>query len=146
VSIDLIEDHRELLQLSEALLTSLRRSPPATGEEIAQMRANLGKRAAQHLLAEDSQIVRPLFATGRIHELPDAEAAITTMRQSRARYSNHVGQWTPQAIEADRPGYLDALIEIVRALRELFAIEEKDLYWPAARLLLEDATKPRPNS
>lgn len=132
---DLIEDHRAILALSEELLTLARREPRPSAEELTQMRSKLGTRAAQHLRDEEEMIIRPLLASGRIDELPAAKAAIAAIRESRAHYSNHVGKWNPAAIKADWDGYVAALVAMIDYLKPVLVHEERDLYWPALRLL-----------
>ncbi len=114
---DLFEDHRVIIALAEELLAAARREPPAGADELAQLRSRLGTRAAQHLRDEDAMIVRPLFASGRIDELPGAQEAIAVIREARAHYSSHVGQWTPAAVQADREGYTEALVGMIDDLK-----------------------------
>ena len=139
---DLFDDHRAIVALSEELLALVRRTPRATVEEVTQARARLGTRAAQHLRDEDALIVRPLLASGRIDEIPGAMEVIAAIRESRAHYSNHVGRWTLAAVQADWDGYGEALVGMIDYLRRVLLREERELYWPALRLL--NGTTPAP--
>ena len=132
---DLFDDHRVIVATSEELLALVRRTPPPGLAELTEVRSRLGTRAAQHLRDEDAMIVRPLLASGRVDELPGAMDAIAAIREARAHYSNHVGKWTLAAIQADLPGYAEALVGMIDYLKRVVAAEERDLYWPALRLL-----------
>jgi len=136
---DLFEDHRAMTAIAEELLELVRQTPRPRLEALTQLRIQLGARAAQHLRDEDAMIIRPLFASGRIDELPGAQEAIVAIRESRAHYSNHVGKWTLSAIQADWDGYAEALVTMIDYLKRLLIREEKDLYWPALHLLQQDA-------
>ncbi len=138
---DLFEDHRAILALAEALLAAARRVPRLSADELAPYRSRLGTRAAQHLREEDALIVRPLLGSGRADELPAAQAAIIAIREARARYSSHVGRWTPAAIQANREGYIEAVTDMIDALKPLLIQEERDLYMPVVRLLREEAAR-----
>lgn len=138
---DLFEDHRALAAIAGELLDLVRQTPRPKLEAVAQLRVKLGARAAQHLRDEDALIIRPLFASGRIDELPGAQEAIVAIRESRAHYSNHVGKWTIAAIQADWDGYANALAEMIDYLNLLLTREENDLYRPALRLLEQDAQR-----
>ena len=139
---DLFEDHRAIAAIAEELLEMVRRTPRPGIDTVAQRRTRLGARAAQHLRDEDSMIIRPLFASGRIDELPGAQEAIAAIRESRAHYSNHVGRWTIPAIQADWDGYAQALVGMIDYLKRVLAREEHDLYWPALRLLQQETPPP----
>jgi hypothetical protein len=137
---DLFEDHRVIVAISEELFALVRRTPAPTLAELTEVRSRLGIRAAQHLRDEDAIIVRPLLASGRADELPGAMEAIAAIREARARYSNHVGKWTLAAIHADLPGYAEDLVGMIDYLKRVVAMEERDLYWPALRLLNAQTT------
>jgi hypothetical protein len=135
---DLFDDHRALTAIADELLELVRQTPRPGLGALTQLRAQLGSRAAQHLRNEDATIIRPLFASGRINELPNAQEAIAAIRESRAQYSNHVGKWTLAAIQADWDGYARALTDMIDYLNRLIELEERDLYWPALHLLGQD--------
>jgi len=135
---DLFDDHRAITAIAEELLELVRQTPRPSLAALTEVRTRLGSRAAQHLRDEDAMIIRPLFASGRIEEIPKAQATIAAIRESRAHYSNHVGKWTLASIQADWEGYADALVEMIRYLKALLEHEERDLYWPALRLLGQD--------
>lgn len=135
---DLFDDHRTLTAIADELLELVHQTPRPGLEALTQLRAQLGSRAAQHLRSEDAMIIRPLFASGRIDELPNAQEAIAAIRESRAQYSNHVGKWTLAAIQADWDGYAQALTSMIDYLNRLIEREERDLYWPALHLLGQD--------
>ena len=132
---DLFEEHRVLIATSEALLAVVRRVPRAPLDEIAQLRVRLASLALAHLRGEDDVIIKPLVESGRVHEIPEAAALIAEIRAGHGRYSNHVRQWTLQAVELDREGYAEALVEMIDYLRKLIAREENLLYWPALKLI-----------
>ncbi len=135
MKIDLFQEHREIIAAAEDLLGTLRRVPRAPLEEITQRRVRLGNLAAAHLRSEDEVIMRPLHASGRIDELPGAQAMFTEIRAGHSVYSAHVRKWTLAAIEQDRRGYADAVVGMIAYLRDMTAREENILYWPALRLL-----------
>ncbi len=141
---DLYEDHRAILALADELLAAAQRVPPLSADELTPYRSRLGARAAQHLREEDAQIVRPLLGSGRADELPGAQAVIIAIREARARYSNHVGRWTPAAIQANREGYIEAVADLIEELRPRLVQEERDLYTPVLRLLREEAARSGP--
>jgi hypothetical protein len=135
---DLFEDHRAITAIADELLELVRQTPHPSLEALTQLRIQLGTRAARHLRDEDAVIIRPLFASGRIDELPNAQEAIVAIRESRAHYSNHVGKWTVAAIQADWEGYAEALVGMIDYLKRLIEREERDLYWPTLHLLGQD--------
>ena len=136
---DLFEDHRAIAAIADELLALTRQDPRPSLAALTEVRTRLGSRAAQHLRDEDSMIIRPLLASGRIDEIPGAQEAIVAIRESRAHYSNHVGRWTLAAIQADWDGYAAALVEMIDYLKRLIAHEERALYWPALKLLQAQA-------
>ncbi|MBO9581222.1 MAG: hypothetical protein J7498_10060 [Sphingobium sp.] len=138
---DLFDDHRAIVAIAEDLLQLVRQTPRPGPAVLAEVRTRLGSRTAQHLRDEDAMIIRPLFGSGRIDELPKAQAAIAAIREARAHYSNHVGKWTLASIQSDWDGYADALVEMIRHLKQLIDHEERDLYWPALRLLGQDTQR-----
>lgn len=142
MTVDLFDDHRVIVAISEELLALVRRTPPPTLAELTEVRSRLGARASQHLRDEDAMIVRPLLASGRVGELHGAMEAIAAIREGRAHYSNHVGRWTLAAIQADLAGYAEALVGMIDYLKRMLVAEERDLYWPALRLLNAQAVSP----
>lgn len=138
MSADLFEDHRAIAAIADELLELARQDPRPSLAALTEVRTRLGSRAAQHLRDEDAMIIRPLFASGRIEEIPGAQDVIVAIRESRAHYSNHVGQWTLAAIQADWEGYADSLVSMIDYLRKLIEHEERALYWPALHLLGQD--------
>lgn len=141
MSADLFEDHRVIAAIAEELLDLTRQNPRPNLAALTEVRTRLGSRAARHLRDEDAMIIRPLFASGRIQEIPGAEEAIVAIRESRAHYSNHVGQWTLAAIQADWDGYANALVSMIDYLKKLIELEERALYWPALHLLEGEAAR-----
>lgn len=135
MSADLFEDHRIIVTLAEELLAAVRSNPRPSAKQLTDIRTRIGARAAQHLRDEDSVIIRPLFASGRVNELPGAQETIVAIREARAKYSNHVGKWTLSAIQADWEGYAAELEDMIGRLKAMIAQEERELYWPALRLL-----------
>jgi hypothetical protein len=135
----LFEQHRQLIAMAEELLTLVRREPCVSIEEIALARARLGRLGIAHLQAEDELIVQPLLTSGRACELPDAEAIIEDIRETRRISAEYAGRWTMAAVEADRDGYAAALDEMVAFIREVTAREEEQLYRPVIALLRHDA-------
>lgn len=135
MSADLFEDHRTIVALSEELLALARSTPRPGAEALTALRTRLGMYAARHLRDEDSMIIRPLLASGRIDELPRAREALAAIRESRARYSNHVGKWSVAAVLADWDGYAADLVGMIDYLKQVLDQEERDLYWPALHLL-----------
>ncbi len=135
---DLFEDHRKIVAAADELLALLRRNPNLPLEELVAMRARLGGLSMSHLRAEEEQIVAPLKASGQLDDIPGAAAVLAAIRDGRSTYSNHIRKWTPQAIEQDRAGYVEALIALIGMVKVVIAREETDLYWPALRLLAPD--------
>ena len=136
---DLFEDHRKIAAAADALLALLRRNSDLPLEELGPMRVRLGSLTLAHLRAEEERIIAPLQASGQLDAVPAAAAILTEIRNGRGTYSDHIRKWTPQAIAQDRAGYIEAVTELIRRLKDLIAREESDLYWPALRLLAPDA-------
>lgn len=136
---ELFDEHRMLVALAEQLLAVVRRSPRAPLDEIAQLRVRVANLARAHLRGEDEVIIKPLIESGKVDQLPDAAALIAEIRVGHGIYSDHVRKWTLQAIELDRAGYADALVEMIDFVRKMITREENLLYWPALRAL---AAKP----
>jgi len=132
---DLFKEHRTLVAAAEELLALVRQTPPVPIEDIAQLRVRIANLALAHLRAEDEVIIRPLLASGRSHELPEASTLIAEIRSGHSVYSNHVRTWTLQAVELDREGYAEAMVDMTDYLRRMIAREENLLYWPALKLL-----------
>jgi hypothetical protein len=89
-------------------------------------------------LFEDHRVIvataEELLAAARRRRPP---AGPEELSEIRARYSDHVRKWTPRAVQADREGYAQALVDMLACLKPVIAQEERDLYWPALRLLRE---------
>jgi hypothetical protein len=134
----LFEQHRQLIAMAEELLTLVRREPRASIEDIALMRARLGRLGVAHLRAEDELILQPLLTSGRACELPEAEAIIEEFRETRRISAEYASRWTMAAVEADREGYAAALHDMVAFIREITVREEEQLYRPVIALLRRD--------
>ncbi len=137
---DLFEDHRAIIAAADDLLAVLREVPRRRMDEIGQMRVRLGSLTMAHLRAEEELLLRPLIASGRINEIPQADAVLADIREGRTVYSDHIRKWTPQAIDADFTGYVAAVTDLVERTNMLARREETDLYRPAYDLL---ASAPR---
>jgi len=140
MSADLFEQHRHLIALTEELRTLVCRRPYVSIEEIAQLRAHLGKTGVAHLRAEDELIMRPLLASGRADEVPEAMAVIGEIRAAMSYYGQHANRWTMAAVDADRDGYAEALGQLIDFMRNAMAREETELYAPVLALLRSNAT------
>jgi hypothetical protein len=135
---DLFEEHRVIVEEADAFLALVQRVPPASIEEINRHRARLGSLTMTHVRTEEDMIIQPLLASGRLEELTGAVALLAEMREGRRAYSDQIRNWTPQAIEANRDDYMDAVQLIVENLKARIVREEALLYWPALKLLASD--------
>lgn len=135
MSADLFEGHRQLIALTEELLALVRRVPAVRLEVIAELRAHLGRHAVAHLRLEDEQIMKPLLASGRADEIPDACLIIAEIRIGNRYYSDYSDHWTMQAVERDRVRYAEALAAMVDHLHDSTERKERLLYRPVLKLL-----------
>lgn len=134
---DLIDQHHQMIELTEALIALLRRRPCAGAEEITQLRARLCMVGIAHLLTEDERIMKPLAASGRAAELPGLPEIIEEIRDSRRVSADHVARWPMEAIIADPEGYADALDGMRDLILTLRARKEAALYTPVLAMLRE---------
>lgn len=139
---DLFEEHRVIVAEADAFLALVQRVPHVSIEEINRHRARLGSLTMTHVHTEEDVIIQPLLASDRLGELTGAVALLAEMREGRRAYSDQIRKWTPQAIEANRNAYADAVEEIVEALKARIVREEALLYRPALKLL--DSALPLP--
>jgi len=135
----LFREHREIIEAAEKLRDMVDRTPRPPMDVVSQLRARIGSLTLNHLRSEATLIVSPLLASGRIGELPEGRQVLSEIHELRATYSNHIRDWTPQAIVRDWPGYTIAVAQVTERLRSMFAREEEHLHLPAIKLLYPEA-------
>ena len=140
---DLFEEHHVIVAEADAFLALVRRTPHASIEDINRHRARLGGLIMTHVRTEEDMIIQPLLASRRLDELTGVIALLGEMREGRGAYSDQIRKWTPQAIEANRDAYADAVKQIIESLKARIIREEAILYRPALKLLGSDIAIPR---
>ncbi len=139
----LLNDHHAIIVAANKLLALLRRQPRPAMDEVSQLRAHIGALMLRHMRNEETLVIGPLLASGRIGDLPGGAGVLAEMRELNALYSRHIGDWTLQAIKADWSGYVDAVSHVTGRMQVMFAHEEKYLHEPVLQLLsLTAATSP----
>jgi hypothetical protein len=76
-------------------------------------RTQIAKQACTHLMS-----VMPIDQTEPLRQLRQSEIEHSQM------ISDHIGRWTPNAVQADWRGYCDATQKVVARVRELVSIEQ----------------------
>lgn len=132
-------EHREIIEMAETLLTLVSGTSRPSIDEVSQLRARIGTLTLSHMLGEETLVIGPLLASGRIDELPEGRRVLAENREIRAVYSNHIRDWTPQAVAGDWAGYTKALADLIALLKITLAREEQYLHLPAIKLLYPDA-------
>lgn len=135
----LFEEHRITLASADAFLLALR-EPQRQPARIHQLRATLGHQMMRHRATEEELVYGPFRAIRGFEQLPDVLGHIQHIQQQWLAYSEHVRQWTPQAIEADWDGYAAGVEHRVDVLRRLTPYEEREVYTPILRFLGQQAS------
>jgi hypothetical protein len=130
----LYDEHHQLLSTADAYLAALRQPAPSAGE-IPRLRAQLGTILMRHRTAEETLLLGPFLAAGGYDALPAVLGHVQTIRDEWLAYSEHVRSWTPQMIEADRPGYIAAVAERVKVLHAFAEYEEREVHDPIISFL-----------
>jgi len=135
----LLNDHRAIIRAANELIALLRREPRPPMEAVSQLRAQIGALVLRHMRNEERLVIGPLLTSGRLDDLPGGADVLAEVRELNALYSRHIGQWTPQAINADWSGYVNAVTHVTGRMQALFAHEEAHLHQPALQLLARTA-------
>ena len=104
------EQHAAILSCCDDLLAALRVIP--TGD-VGQIRMRLAALLHANLVTEEAQIIGPLRRLAiadrpRLFTELSSEAA-----NSRIRYSEHVGHWSPNVIAGNKVAYFQDAAELV---------------------------------
>jgi len=129
----LLKEHEDLLVASQALIDELNRSNSYARSEVGKMRARVAILLKEHLTSEHELLLSKLTPELR-SQIPGYERVIQSTQDLRFAYSAHTGKWTSASASADWVGYRQATIELVSQLKRHAALEEQQLYKPAASL------------
>lgn len=113
-----------------SLLSSVRRTPRISMQELSRLRNRLASLIRAHRRTEEERIFGPLFRSGGHELMPGLMADLQQSQAQKTLYSESIRHWTPQAIEADWPGYVRVVAERVGALQDMIRFEEERVYRP----------------
>jgi hypothetical protein len=139
VSRDFFEEQQAIITEAEAFLAALRQVPRISMSEVSQRRVKLSGLIRRLRDREEEVIFAPLNRGGGLSALPHLEPHVQEVMRERARYSEHIGQWTPQAIQDDWHGYATAVDGLVRSVKQLFRGENSSLSTVLRGLTAESA-------
>lgn len=124
---DLRREHSEIIRLSRHLLEVVQRRPFAGGA-LADARLALSVRIRQHIEHEHAAMFEPLRNSSdpAAHEAARAYSERQTLLQTRT--TEHRYRWTPREVAADPDGYLETGRQLLLALEEHVAWEERVIY------------------
>ncbi|HZV58354.1 MAG TPA: hypothetical protein VFF89_11830 [Sphingobium sp.] len=128
MSNDLFEDHRNLLEAAEAFVVMLKQEPRPTISELNRARMKMSTLIRRQRAAEEELIFGPLARGGGLGKMPHLEPFVQELMREKVRYSDHVRQWTPQAIEQNWNGYVTAVEGLLDGLRRVMKDEQSSVY------------------
>lgn len=141
MAVELFEEHSAILEAAESFLAAIKRTPRPSIDEVTRLRVRLSARVRQHRLTEEEFIFGPLMREGGLGKLPHLGPKVQELMREKVRYSEHVRKWTPQAIERDWHGYVEACEARILSLRHVITEEETCIY--QAVLALNAAGAPK---
>ena len=118
--------HQAIMAAAEALLECVRAGPPGT--DLGRLRMNLAAVVRDHLATQQGW-----FAEARTHfadRIVIYDRIMEQDRELRLSYSQHIRQWTGEAIGRDFAGYAADVEALVKRLDKHLRTLESELYQP----------------
>ncbi len=134
VAVELFEEHVVIIEAAEAFLAALKRTPRIPIDQLSRLRVRLSALLRQHRTTEEEHIFGPLIRDGGMARLPELEPIVQELMREKAKYSEHIRKWTPQAIAQDWDGYVRACEERVTSVKRVIREEETRIYQPVLGL------------
>ena len=141
MALELFEEHIAIVEAADEFLAAVKRTPRIPINQLSRLRMRLSTLLRKHRMTEEEHIYGPLMRGGGFAGLPELEPLMQDLQRAKAKYSEHVRKWTPQAIEQDWDGYVAACEERIDAMKRLVREEEARIYQPV--LGLNAARPPR---
>lgn len=141
VAVELFEEHSAMLDAAEDFLAAVKRTPRIPMEQLSRKRVRLSSLIRRHRTTEEKFIYGPLMREGGFGRMPHLEAVVQELMLEKVSYSEHIRKWTPQAIDADWPAYVQACELRLETFRRTLIDEETRVYQPV--LDLKAAQMPR---
>lgn len=134
MSVALFEEHSAMLEAAEDFLAAVRRTPRIPMDELSRKRMRLSSLIRRHRTTEEEFIFGPLMRDGGFGRLPHLETVVQDLMLEKVKYSEHIRNWTPQAIEQNWDGYVAACELRLRAFKKILFDEEAQIYQPVLGL------------
>ncbi|HEY1125320.1 MAG TPA: hypothetical protein VGE65_06780 [Sphingobium sp.] len=141
MTVALFEEHSEMLEAAEDFLAAVKRTPRIPIEQLSRKRVRLSSLIRRHRTTEEEFIFGPLMRDGGFGRMPHLEPIVQELMYEKVKYSEHIRKWTPQAIEQDWAGYVQACELRLEAFKRIIFAEEAQIYQPV--LGLKTAQMPR---
>lgn len=141
MTVALFEEHSKMLEAAEDFLAAIRRTPRIPIEQLSRKRVRLSSLIRRHRTTEEEFIFGPLMRDGGFGRMPHLESIVQELMREKVKYSEHIREWTPQAIERNWEGYVRACELRLEAFKRILFQEEAQIYQPV--LGLKAAQMPR---
>jgi hypothetical protein len=132
-------EHAALVTLSQFLTEMTAAPQPPRATELAAVRGMLRDTLVRHLKCEDWALYPRLRATGDLQINRLATEFVDEMGHIADDFDAYDRRWTPEAIDADWPGFCAATGAILAALGTRIEREDRDLYPVAERIAIAEA-------
>ena len=143
---DLFEEHQAIVLAGEEFLAALKQVPRMPIDQVSRLRVKLSSLVRRHRATEEEFIFGPLTREGGLASMPHLEPFVQELMREKARYSDHVRKWTPQAIQADWDGYIAAVEQLLAGVKRVIENEQASMYQVVRSLspaLLQSRTRRR---
>lgn len=134
MAVVLFEEHSEMLEAAEDFLAAVKSTPRIPIEQLSRKRVRLSSLIRQHRSTEEEFIYGPLMRQGGFGRMPHLEPIMHDLMSEKVKYSEHIRQWTPQAIDRDWDGYVQACELRIEQFRRIILKEEAEIYQPVLGL------------
>ena len=124
----LLAEHAAMIEAADQLVAAVKRTPRPTMDEITRLRVRLGIAIRQHAVTEEALVFGPFTREGGLNRWPELAPVLQLMTDEKARYSELIARWTPQAIAQDWDAYALSCEERVAAVKRAIRAEEAMLY------------------
>lgn len=124
----LVEDHRSLRSLGDALVARASHLQPGNLRELQDLRWTLTRDAHQHLIL-DERYVQVLLDN---HRVPAVREKAAELREDaelfRAYWTQHIADWPKENVQVRWRAYQMAVRELVARMNARLDREESELY------------------
>ena len=130
MAVVLFEEHKVIVEAAEHFLAAIKRTPRIPIEQLSPLRVRLSALIRQHRVTEEEHIFGPLMREGGYAKWPDLAPVVQELMREKAKYSEHIRKWTPQAIDQNWRGYVIDCEKRVDVMKRLVQEEEARIYQP----------------